>query len=83
MYIYKGGNRTCLCRLQRYFLQGLPLVLITLEICNSDAVIRSDDHPEKSICDLTIFYPNKSAYDLIAPQEDLLDAANAVIHSDE
>ena len=65
------------------FCNGLPLVLITLEICNSDAVIRSDDHPEESICDLTIFDTNKSAYDLIEPQEDLLDAANAVFHSDE
>ena len=65
------------------FYKGLSLMLIMLEICNSNAVIRSEDHPEESTHDLTISDHNKTAYDLNEPQEELLDAANALYHSDE
>ena len=36
------------------------LMLIMQEICNSDAVMRSEDHPEKSTHDLTIFGHSKT-----------------------
>ena len=65
------------------FCKGLPLVLVTLEIINSDAVIRGDDFPDEAVCDLTIFDPNKSVNELIESFEVLLQAANNVFHSDE
>ena len=65
------------------FCKGLPLVLVTLEIINSDAVIWGDDFPEEAVCDLTIFDPNKSANELIEPHEDLLKVANEAFHSYE
>ena len=61
----------------------VPLVLVTLEIINSDAVIRGDDFPDEAVCDLTIFDPNKSVNELIEPFDGLLQAANDVFHSDE
>ena len=65
------------------FCKGLPLVLVTLEIINSDAVINCDDFPNEAVCDLTIFDPKKSVNELIEPFEGLLQAANDVFHSDE
>ena len=58
-------------------------MLVTLEIINSDTDIRGDDFPDGAVCDLTIFYPNKSVNELIEPFECLLQAANDVFHSDE
>ena len=83
MFIYKRGDWKCIFEYKGTFCKGLPLVLVTLEIFNSDAVIRGDDYPEEAVCDLTIFDTNKSANELIEPQEDLLEAANEVFHSDE
>ena len=60
--------------------KGLPLVLVMLEIINSDAVINSDDFPNAAICDITIYDPNKSVNEL---KDGLLEAANDVFHSDE
>ena len=65
------------------FCKGLPLLLIMLEIINSDSFISGDHFPEEAVCDLTIFDPNKSANELVEPHENLLKAANEVFHSDE
>ena len=60
--------------------KGLPLVLVMLEIINSDAVINSDDFSNAAICDITLYDPNESMNEL---KDGLLQTANDVFHADE
>ena len=64
------------------YYNGMPLMLINLQICNTDAIIR-DDHPPESESDLYIFQHDKSANDLLEPKEDLLDLVTTLYHADE
>ena len=41
-----------------------PLVLVTLEIINLDAVVNSDDFSNFAICDITLYDINESMDDL-------------------
>ena len=60
--------------------KGLPLVLVMLEIINSDAVINSDDFSNAAICDITLYDLNESMDEL---KDGLLEPANDVFHADE
>ena len=59
---------------------GFPLVLVTLEIINSDAVVNSDDFSNFAICDITLYDPNDSMDEL---KDGLLEPCNDVFHADE
>ena len=61
---------------------GMSLMLITLQFCNTDAIIR-DDHPPESDFDVYIFDHDKSTSDLLEPKEDLLDMVTTLYHADE
>ena len=83
MYMYIANEiRQAYENYKGTYYNGMPLMFLYLQICNTDAIIR-DDQPQESDFDVYIFHHDKSANDLLEPKEDLLDLVTTLYHADK